>query len=143
LKEARVAFYISICYTSVSTLPGKTSALDVQSSKALAGVKLKLLVILGILAVIFFFIYLRLRPYIRMARQMLGVARGVRQAVRPEPAASSTQSSGAGDRLIRCDSCETWVPSSRAIKLRSSSASYCSHDCLERAAEVSKRKAAG
>lgn len=103
---------------------------------------MKLLIILGILAVIFLFIYLRLRPFIRMARQMLGVARGVNRVMRQEPV-SSTQTGGAGDRLVRCPACETWIPASRAIKLRSSNASYCSHDCLERAAEGSKRKAAG
>jgi hypothetical protein len=106
-------------------------------------VNLKLLLILGIVAVIFLFIYLRLRPFIRMARQMFGVARDVNRVMRPESAATSAQARGAGDRLVRCTACETWVPSSRALKLRSSTASYCSHACLERAAEVSKQKAAG
>jgi hypothetical protein len=106
-------------------------------------VNLKLLIVLGIFAVIFLLLYLRLRPFIRMARQMFGVARDVQGAMRQEPAASSTQRSGAGDRLVRCSSCATWVPSSRAIKLRSSNASYCSHDCLQQAAEINKHKAAG
>jgi hypothetical protein len=101
---------------------------------------LKLLVVAGVLAIIFLLIYLRLRPFIRMARQMFGVARDMRRVVRQEPA--STQAGGAGDKLLRCDACGTWIPASRAIKLRSSNASYCSHDCLERAAEGSKRKAA-
>ncbi len=121
----------------------KTERSADKVTKLVLGVNLKLLVVLGILAVIFLFIYLRLRPFIRMARQMFSVARDVRHAVRQEPATSSTHSGGAGDRLVRCASCETWVPSSRAIKLRSSTASYCSHDCLERTAEVSKHKAAG
>ena len=99
---------------------------------------MKLLVIVGILAVIFLLIYLRLRPFIRMARQMFGVARDVRGAMRQEPAASSTT----GDKLIRCDACGTWSPSSRAVRLRASNASYCSHACLESAAAGSKRKAA-
>ncbi|MBA2733621.1 MAG: hypothetical protein H0U54_12090 [Acidobacteria bacterium] len=104
---------------------------------------MKLPIILGILAVILLLIYLRLRPFIRMARQMLGVARDVNRVMKQEPVTSSTQSGGTGDRLVRCNSCETWIPASRAIKLRSSNASYCSHVCLERAAEGSKRKAAG
>jgi hypothetical protein len=106
-------------------------------------VNLKLLIILGIFAFILLLLYLRLRPFIRMARQMFGVARDVNRVMRQEPASSSTQAGGAGDRLVRCTSCETWIPSSRAVKLRSSNASYCSHDCLERAAEVSQHKAAG
>lgn len=103
---------------------------------------MKLLIIVGILAVLFLLAYLRLRPFIRMARQMFGVARDVRRVVRQEPAASSTRASGTGARLVRCDDCGTWIPASRAVKLRSSNASYCSHTCLERAAEGSKRKAA-
>jgi hypothetical protein len=99
----------------------------------------KLLVIVGILAVIFLLIYLRLRPFIRMARQMFGVARDVRGAMRPESPATSTT----GDKLVRCAACGTWTPSSRAVKLRASNVSYCSHACLESAAEGSKRKAAG
>jgi hypothetical protein len=102
---------------------------------------LKLLIIFGVLAVIFLLIYLRLRPFIRMTRQMFGVARQMRRAVRQEPA--STQTGGAGDKLLRCDACAIWIPASRAVKLRSSNASYCSHACLERAAEGTKRKAAG
>ena len=102
---------------------------------------MKLLFIFGILAVIFLLIYLRLRPFIKMARQMFGVARDVRGAMRQEPVTSSARSSG-GDKLVRCDACATWIPSTRAIRLRSSNASYCSHACLESAAEGSKRKAA-
>jgi hypothetical protein len=100
----------------------------------------KLLVIVGILAVVFLLIYLRLRPFIRMARQMFGVARDVRGAMRQEPAAAASTK---GDKLIRCDACGTWSPSSRAVRLRASNTSYCSHACLESAAAGSKRKAAG
>lgn len=104
---------------------------------------MKLLIVLGVLALIFLVIYLRLRPYIRMARQMFGVARDVRGVVREEPARSAATRGGAGDKLVRCAACGTWVPSSRAVNLRSSSASYCSHACLESVAEGSERKAAG
>ncbi len=102
---------------------------------------MKLLIVLGIIGVIFLLVYLRLRPYIRMARQMFGVARGVGRAAgqsrAPSPAARS-----ASDRLVRCAACETWIPSSRALQLRSSSAVYCSPACLENSAEGGRRKAA-
>jgi hypothetical protein len=105
---------------------------------------LKLLIVLGVLAVIFLLLYLRLRPFIKMARQMFGVAREVRRAVNPDAANFSKQRSATdGDRLVRCAACETWVPTSRAVRLRSSNASYCSHACLESAAEISRRKATG
>ncbi len=102
---------------------------------------MKLLIVLGIIGVIFLLIYLRLRPYIRMARQMFGVAREVGRAAgqtsAPAPAVRS-----AGDRLVRCAACETWVPASRALQLRSSNATYCSTACLESKAEVNRRKVA-
>ena len=102
---------------------------------------MKLLIILGIFAVIILLIYLRLRPYIRMAKQMFGVARDVRRVARDD-GTSSTRRASASDRLVRCDACQTWIPASRALKLRSSSAAYCSHACLETRAEASQRKAA-
>ena len=104
---------------------------------------MKPLIILGILAVIFLLLYLRLRPFIRMAKQMLGMARDVNRVMKQEAVPSSNQTGGTSDRLVRCNACETWIPASRAIKLRSSSAAYCSHACLELAAEGSKRKATG
>ena len=102
---------------------------------------MKLLIVLGIVGVIFLLIYLRLRPYIRMARQMFGVAREVGRAA-GHPGATSPGGRSAGDRLVRCAACETWIPSSRALQLRSSGAAYCSPACLEGSAQGSKRKAA-
>ena len=104
---------------------------------------MKLLIIFGTLAFILLLIYLRLRPYIIMARRMFGIAQGVNRVARDAAAASSTRARGAGDHLLRCGSCGTRIPSSRAIKLRSSNIAYCSHACLENAAEGTKRKAAG
>lgn len=102
---------------------------------------MKLLFILGIFAIFALLIYLRLRPFIKMARQMFGVAREAQRVVNREPSAAA-QPVSAGDKLVRCGSCTTWVPSSRAIKLRSSNIAYCSHACLETAAEGAKRQAA-
>ena len=102
---------------------------------------MKSLIVLGIIAFLILLLYLRLRPFIRMTRQMFGFARDVRRVVKTEPA-SSTQGAGTSDRLVRCEVCNTWIPTSRAIRLRASNASFCSHVCLERAAEGSQRKAA-
>ena len=40
----------------------------------------------------------------------------------------------ANERLLRCAACGTWMPASRAVSLRAG-ATYCSHACLERAAD--------
>jgi hypothetical protein len=105
---------------------------------------LKLFIILILLAAFAGLLYFRLRPYIQMARRMLGVVRGVRSVSRNEPAQPLRSESSSSSKLVRCDSCNTWIPASRAVKLRSSLATYCSHACLEAsAAESSKRRTAG
>jgi hypothetical protein len=105
---------------------------------------LKLFIILILLAVFLGLLYFRLRPYIKMARRMLGIVRDVRSVGRSEPAQPLRSETSADSKLVRCDSCNTWVPASRAVKLRSSRATYCSHACLEAsAAESNKRRTAG
>lgn len=104
---------------------------------------MKLLIVLIILVIFLALLYLRLRPYIKMARRMFGIARDVRGMSRNEPVQPLRAESVADNRLVRCNACGTWTPASRAVKLRSSSATYCSHECLEAsAAASSKRKTA-
>ena len=104
---------------------------------------MKYLIVLGLLAIIFYLIlYWRLRPYIATLRRILGIVREMRSM--NEPREPTRRAAGeAGERLIRCDACGIWIPSARAIKLRGSASSYCSHTCLESAATGSSRKAAG
>jgi hypothetical protein len=77
----------------------------------------KYLIVLTLFAVVAFLVYWRLRPYIRGLRRFLGVLREVRRVLR------------------RCAACGTWMPASRAVSLRGG-ATYCSHACLERAADA-------
>jgi hypothetical protein len=104
---------------------------------------LKYLIVLGVVAIIFYLVlYWRLRPYIAMLRRFLGVVREMREMNEPRQP-SRRASVEAGERLVRCDACGTWIPAPRAIKLHGSAASYCSHACLENAATGGKRKTAG
>ena len=104
---------------------------------------MKYLIVLGILAIIFYLIlYWRLHPYIAILRRILGIVREMRSM--NEPREPSHRTGGeAGERLTRCDACGIWIPSARAIKLRGSASAYCSHACLENAAAGSSRKTAG
>lgn len=105
---------------------------------------MKYLLILFLLIIFWTVVLWRLRPYIQMARRVLGMVRDVRQVSVNQPAEPLRSSDKEGQRLVRCASCQTWIPTSRAVKLRAQSASYCSHECLERAAtEVNSRRAAG
>ena len=105
---------------------------------------MKLFIVLIIVFISLALLYLRLRPYIRMARRMFGVVRDVRGMNQSETAQPLRSETVADNKLVRCNACGTWTPASRAFKLRSSSATYCSHTCLEAsAAGSSKRKTAG
>ena len=96
---------------------------------------MKYVLIILVLAVFAFLVYWRLRPYIRGVRRFLGVLREVRgmNAGVPPPAsgpATRQRAAQTVEKLTRCANCGTWVPSSRAV-----ARAYCSHACLERAAD--------
>lgn len=104
---------------------------------------MKYFIILIILVVLLALIYLRLRPYIKMARRMFGLVRDVRGMGQNETVQPLRSETLADNKLVRCDACGTWTPATRSVKLRSSSATYCSHTCLETSATGnSKRKTA-
>jgi hypothetical protein len=101
----------------------------------------KYLFVLLLFAVVAFIIYWRLRPYIRAARRFLGV---VREANRVRTSAAQSdlprqnrRETAAAEKLARCAACGTWLPASRAVSLRAGT-TYCSHACLERAADSSR-----
>jgi hypothetical protein len=107
---------------------------------------LKYLFVLALFAVVAFAVYWRMRPYLRGIRRFLGVLREVnrmRAAARTDlPREPTARQSVAGEKLVHCAACGTWTAASRAVNL--STAVYCSHACLERAADSphSRRKSA-
>ncbi|HVG35347.1 MAG TPA: hypothetical protein VM911_19935 [Pyrinomonadaceae bacterium] len=105
---------------------------------------MKYFLILIALALFGAFIYWRLRPYIATARRVLGFMRDLRRVNATASTNESVRrSSTENEKLVRCQSCETWIPSTRAVVLSRSrraaaSSYYCSHACLERAAEANQ-----
>ena len=105
---------------------------------------MKLLIFLIIVGLLLTFLYWRLRPYIAAARRMLGVVRDIRGMSAPQQGGSINRSTAASEKLVRCQSCGTWTPAARAVSLRGPNNNYyCSHACLERAADRSQPRAAG
>ncbi len=100
---------------------------------------MKYVVLLILLATVVGLVYWRLRPYIRMARRFLGVVRDVRRVSENRTVGDVPQRESApasNEMLVRCAACGTWLPASRAVRLRASQSPYCSHACLERAADA-------
>lgn len=105
---------------------------------------MKLVIILSLLVIVLSLLYFRLRPYIKVARQIFGVMRGARSMGHNETAQQPLRPEATtANKLIRCDACGTWIPATRAVKLRSSRSTYCSHACLEASTNESRRKTAG
>ena len=109
---------------------------------------MKYLVVALILGALCTLIYLRLRPYINFARRVLGVVREARSMSAGGQSADAggarQQKTTGEERLVRCASCGTWIPASRALTLRATSSTFCSHACMERSAGAeSTTRAAG
>lgn len=105
---------------------------------------MKYIVILTLFALVAFFIYWRMRPYIRGVRRFLGVVREIRNmnaAARASniPRETQKRQPASGGRLARCAACGTWLPASQAVTLRATGATFCSHACLERSADTPRR----
>jgi hypothetical protein len=102
----------------------------------------KYLFIFALFAAVAFLVYWRLRPYIRGLRRFIGILREVKRVrAGGAPQGFSQEASpkkAAGEKLKRCAACGTWMPASRAVSLRGG-ATYCSHTCLERAADAPRQ----
>jgi hypothetical protein len=107
---------------------------------------LKYLIVALILGAFLTIVYLRLRPYLKLARRVLGIVREARgmSAGQDMPGGAVRPGKTNAEPLVRCASCGTWLPASRALTLRATSSSFCSHACMERSAgESGTRRAAG
>lgn len=97
---------------------------------------MKNFIALIIFAFIVAFIYVRLKPYIAAARRVLGFVRDARTLdVNDPPRAAPRATRRITEKLVRCATCGTWLPASRALTLGNSANVYCSHACLERSAD--------
>ena len=98
---------------------------------------MKTLFVLALLALALWLVYRRLHPYIETARRVLGFVRDARQFNVEGSATNPPRRAGAAsESLVRCANCDTWLPASRALTLRSSASVYCSPACLESAADA-------
>ncbi|HSE34071.1 MAG TPA: hypothetical protein VLA93_21035 [Pyrinomonadaceae bacterium] len=103
---------------------------------------MKYLVIAAVVGLLFIFVYSRLRPYLQMVQKALNFLNDAQTSVNNASPARRTNSR-AEHKLIRCESCGTWVPEDRALKVSGGLAQYCSRECLEKTAASKEHRAAG
>jgi hypothetical protein len=101
---------------------------------------LKYLVIAALLGIVFGLIYSRVRPYLKLFRK---VVESLNAATDTPVATSGSPRSVSKNKLVRCDSCGTWIPAERAVHLGSGIASFCSAECLTKNSQQQERKLAG
>jgi hypothetical protein len=108
-----------------------------------------LLALIVLLSVAFIFLYRRARPYLFIAREIYRLFRRAQQAsinqtrderetfaaTRGRTRSNAVRRSQNADALLRCATCGKWTPASQTIKIQNTT--FCSHACLEKAAENS------
>ena len=98
---------------------------------------MKYLIIAALVCIVFVLVYTRVRPYLKLIQkvvQSLNVVTDINTSTATRPKVPSR------NKLVRCDSCGTWIPAERALSLNSGLATFCSAECMKPAKE---RKLAG
>jgi uncharacterized membrane protein YjfL (UPF0719 family) len=101
---------------------------------------LKYLIIAALVSIAFVIIYSRVRPYLKLIRK---VVESLNVATEGTVTTATQQRSPSKNKLVRCDSCGTWIPAERALHLGSGLASFCSTECLTKNSQTKERKLAG
>jgi hypothetical protein len=93
----------------------------------------KVLIILLVLLFLFGLIAFRYRRQLQTGLYLWRMFRKMRQMNKPEPNKKIEKQETAKDaQLVRCAKCETWIPRTKALNLRSKTF-YCSTNCVENA----------
>jgi hypothetical protein len=101
---------------------------------------LKYLIIAALLSFAFVIVYSRVRPYLKLIRKVVD---SLNVATEGTVTTATQQRSPSKNKLVRCDSCGTWIPAERALHLGSGLASFCSTECLTKNSQAKERKLAG
>ena len=99
---------------------------------------MKYLIIATLVGLVFALIYVRVRPYLRLIREVKSAINiNVNRADLRAPSTTRT------NQLVRCEGCNTWIPADRALNLKSGLAIFCSPECMAKTPASKPRKIAG
>ena len=89
---------------------------------------MKYLVIAALVSIIFVLVYSRVRPYLKLIQKIVSSLNAAvditTTTTAPQPKTPSR------NKLVRCESCGTWIPAERALNLNSGLATFCSAECM-------------
>lgn len=100
---------------------------------------MKYLILAAVVSILSILIYARLRPYLQLIRKVVSALNVSTEVT----TAQQRPRSPSKNKLVRCDSCGTWVPADRVFQLNSGLANYCSRECLAKKADSKEHKLAG
>ena len=101
---------------------------------------MKYLIIAALVSIVFVLIYARVRPYLKLIRN---VAQSLNAVTDVKVTSASQERTPSRNELVRCDRCGTWIPAARALKLNSGLATFCSPECMTGESASKERKIAG
>ena len=90
---------------------------------------MKYLIIAALVSIVFVLVYTRVRPYLKLIQK---VVQSLNVVTDINTSTATRQKVPSRNKLVRCDSCGTWIPAERAVSLNSGLASYCSTECISR-----------
>ena len=89
---------------------------------------MKYLIIAALVSIIFVLVYSRVRPYLKLIQK---IASSLNAAVDITTTTTAPQQkTPSKNKLVRCESCSTWIPAERALRLNSGLATFCSAECM-------------
>ena len=101
---------------------------------------MKYLIIAALVSIIFVLVYSRVRPYLKLIQKIVSSLNAVVDVTTATPAQQPRTPSK--NKLVRCESCGTWIPAERALNLNSGLATFCSAECMAKKGSK-ERKIAG
>lgn len=101
---------------------------------------MKYLIIAALVSIIFVLVYSRVRPYLKLIQKIASSLNAVVDVTTTTTA--SQPKTPSKNKLIRCESCGTWIPAERALNLNSGLATFCSAECMAQKGSK-ERKIAG
>ncbi|HEX7332558.1 MAG TPA: hypothetical protein VF290_13730 [Pyrinomonadaceae bacterium] len=99
---------------------------------------MKYLIIAALVSIVFVLVYTRVRPYLKLIQK---VVQSLNVVTDINTSTATRQKVASRNKLVRCDSCGTWIPAERALSLNSGLATFCSAECMSKPAK--ERKLAG